>query len=540
MLAPGRTWVILRAESSDPDGGGSGSEFDGATFNASTSGATYRVRVKGPAGCAGQTHTVVFGITSTAGSSVGISGSDTYQEFGNNEADIVEKPSPASSASMSASASGASASASSSASYNFPSAGGDSGPQEATKGLISRTVTFDSAGNAEVEIPFALHLDGRYNTPSVSSEAGDFRPAAASAGAEAAVALFQDTRGVQVVCGEIETSYQKSGTGRTAHLRQTDGSITTTSAAFWDQPLGMWVARRNFDASLMGAWNAPSYSWDAGNTPQTNNTPNGSSFFNPKLLLGGDTTGQGMTGSSTIKVAVTDSGDSAVAKNTFGINWHLPVDNIQEYGTPISTYTCSPAAVVNSYPQSTQAVNGEIKVVVNPTLWNAKLLLSDGQSTLTGALELTLGIATGGPIGVGKMLTGVPFERAVAPWLIAQYFGKVSFSETSAAAGQKSLFNTESEWYNAVASTRASHNGDSSADSRIMPAELVAGDDVDPETWHSCAMEAWVKYPVKARLYRCDEYNAHGYVGQGSGQFDDPQQPEVVGYYNYASSPAVP
>ena len=208
----------------------------------------YRVRIKGPTGCAGQKRTVVFRVRAITSAGVIISGSDTYDEFGENEEDIVHKPSPASNASISASAGVGNASSSSSATYNFPSAGSDMKGLKTVTGLISREVTFDSNERAEVEIPFSLHIQGDYSTPSTNSEGGVINTSTSTSNADAAVSLFQDSRAVTLT---------RSGAINERVVGDTTYGDTTYS--YWDkvhpfQP-GSWRDNwQTMQAGFGGAW----------------------------------------------------------------------------------------------------------------------------------------------------------------------------------------------------------------------------------------------------------------------------------------------
>jgi len=236
-----------------------------------------------------------------------------------------------------------------------------------------------------------------------------------------------------------------------------------------------------------------------------------------------------MTRLSSLTVTGTDSGDGAVGTNTFKINWHMPIENIQENGTPVESYNSTPAAVVLGYPSSTNVPNETIQVVVDPSVWNCLLLLSDTQRVAAGTVTfvggVTLSYLSAGTVPIATNL----ILRAAAGGTMG------GIGRGVAASRQESCVNSLAEWQSAVADTQAASSGSVVHDIRISPSSLAIS---NSDLRQQMAMTPWVIRRYTAKFTKGDGYDEKGYQGITYGHSDIPQEPKVVGYYELSTSPS--
>lgn len=331
-------WVHREPDSEEPERGGEDSE----TLSVTTAGAKFLIRVQGPAGCAGQKHTLAFLVSATSSAGAITGGEDTYtalgynpetgQEFGFQEA------SPASSTAATAAAGIGGASSSSSASQSFPPAGSDIKPWKLVKALIRREVTFDANEQADLEIPFALSISGEMNTPSVYDSAANhgspFRPAGVEPSGDALVHFSPDTRGVRLTRpGAVGETYNAStntttGDSRFSYFTVTDGDGSGVLRFHHLNP-------QTFNASHSGAWSGLPTRLHEGNYVWSPSSEDDDPWTHRQIMEDGSPEiDEGVwTGTPTgtrqkiITYTYTDPNDGAVARAKYVLTLHDEWDN---------------------------------------------------------------------------------------------------------------------------------------------------------------------------------------------------------------------
>lgn len=351
------------------------------------------------------------------------------------------------------------------------------------------------------------------------------------------------------VTSSIEPSYKKStslpsdlsklrpstpantnnGNGPWAVLceRNGTGAMEVHSAAKLNNE---WRGHLNVYALAQG-FTPSSYTWSVGG---------GSSFFPAPttydwsldgsleaLRLGGDVKGNGMTRSSTF--TATTNG-ALTATETYRVNWHLPVENIEEYGTPVKSYSLLPGAPRNGYPMVVPP--GETtQVVLPPSLAKVKLYLTTGEQVVVGVGQAVL---TRGASVLAGTATAISSRAAAATML--GWFYTLEMSDAVNATAYGFCTNDEQEWGRAVSSTRDFINGVDGADARITPSDIALGE-VSSTEWLSCTMTAWTRSSSTVTLTKGDEYDSKGYVGVAKGQLHEDKHESVVGCYQYDGRP---
>jgi hypothetical protein len=272
-------------------------------------------------------------VSASSAASAIISGEDTYETllWDSEQGEYTGYlPSPASSTSANGSASIGAASSSISATKSFPSAGTDNQPGPVSKALIQREVTYDSNEYADVEIPFSLSVDAAIDTPSTYSYENPIRPADARPSGYAEVNFTQDNRSVWIESFTIETSYWKSSLQKAVHERNADKSIHTDSVVQWNSTAQNWQAANNFQGLTPGFSN-PHYKWDwsgAGQFTSGYQVPSIQPYEHMIMGLNFGNSETGFPKTGTLDLEVTDGAgtDRLIAKNNFGITFHLPYE----------------------------------------------------------------------------------------------------------------------------------------------------------------------------------------------------------------------
>ena len=181
----------------------------------------------------------------------------------------------------------------------------------------------------------------------------------------------QDNRIVWISSPEIDDSYHKGtydsnlGTDRYLNKRNLDGSISTDTAAAYDQGWygGFPFYGGNHYTANVPNFSNPVYNWNitaTDNTGKDFTVPAGTTQTIQKIInLGPVTTG--FPKHSTFIVSVQDGLDSAIATNTYGVTWHLPAENWHDLGARVEI----PAKLFGTSDNS-QPANGFVNVKVAP------------------------------------------------------------------------------------------------------------------------------------------------------------------------------
>lgn len=340
--------------------------------------------------------------------------------------------------------------------------------------------------------------------------------------------------------------------------RGADGSMTVERAATWreqndpEDSAGNWYGSALRVSANSQGFNNPQFQWQvSGGTPgpslqeQIDQGEQTLKLYhiwdgfwrNVGLNLGGFVPSPesnygdlGFTRQSTFDVTAKEAtipGISLTSKYT--INWHPPIDNVEEYKNSIDSYTAFPAAVVGGYPESTNIPDENIRVVVDPSGWRFLHLQSDGQRMAVGTVGFAAGVAVAYFSGGAFPVTMSLMTRATGAGTWAGI--QAGYAQTQ----QESCVNSLAEWQSAVADTQSAINGSSMHDIRVSPSSLALS---NSDLRQQFQMTPWIVRPYTARFYKGDGYDRHGYTGIDYGHYEYPQEPKVVGYYELATSPS--
>lgn len=325
-------------------------------------------------------------------------------------------------------------------------------------------------------------------------------------------------------------------------LRAGNGKMTVESAADWvkssDPSLSFekWLGGSRFTANVIGL-SFPTYMWtEPANSHYQNDrvqTPNvddlspapptlATSYYG--ILLGSQPDGSDLTKSSTIKVKAQDN--LGTLEDNYSVNWHLPIEGIEEYGRQALPYGLLPAEPRNGQLKVVPP-NQSTQVILNPSTAQAKVYLSSGEQ-LTVAVGKAI-LTRGATVFLGKAKPVTPRAAALA---MLGWFYTLEMSDAVSAPEYATIDNTEAECQRAVTSTRDALNKVAGADARVTPSD-IAWEEHSITRWLGCTMTPWIKSTTVVTFTRGDEYNANGYVGRVLGEVYGDEKVEVVGHYQY-------
>lgn len=305
-------------------------------------------------------------------------------------------------------------------------------------------------------------------------------------------------------------------------------------------------------SALTDEWHLPELDLHTRSIPSQSSSPNTANG----ILLGGDIAGVNMARHSNVKVEVTD-GDGVIGEANYGINWHMPFDNVTENAetatTPPQTYyTAVPAMTTGAlgYQESTQDKDGSLEVWLDPSETRFWVGFNGNDWTLLGAAAtgFTGGSALAVRFGIVEAAT---FANAIpaAAVCFGQLGWQVYTTNGPAASEKQQCVNSSSMWQQAVAETTQAQNGAQNADIRIEPAGMLNNltqaqkDDSNWDTnplWKQFKMTPWIKRIYEYHFFRGDSYDEHGYSGVGRAHLDLPKSADVVGYYSFVGTPSNP
>lgn len=221
----------------------------------------------------------------------------------------------------------------------------------------------------------------------------------------------------------------------------------------------------------------------------------------------------------------------------------MPLDNAEEYGTPVVSYTAVPG-MPTGLLSPTYTVNGEneqIEVWINPApayfLYGTNSLDWAVATVATAGVGIAVGVIASPAVGVGYGVFGIVSS-------IAGY----QVTSNLPVSIKRYCTNDLASWRDAVRETNEFVNQqNSTADVRVDPPSLLSGyaqaDEIweDNPLWRQATMTPWVKQVFEARFFRGDDYDAHGYTGPGRAHLKAPtRSPQLLAYYTFPTSSGNP
>ena len=330
--------------------------------------------------------------------------------------------------------------------------------------------------------------------------------------------------------------------------REDNGSMKVDTVASFNPGFGNYSTAHILKAVPIGSWPLMKfYTWSGDASPTTSVNASPDEAIAGELLVSESNLPKEYN--SQVLLQATNNNQLS-AGNFYKVRVHAPGENWVENtetntNQPQTIWGSLPGMVTNGQPESTQELDGEISVWVEPSEFRCAVALSSGEWTIVGvAVTVDTGlVAHIAPVAIlANPIAGTALGAGAS---ILGY----SVSSSAAQSEVKVCVNNSANWQQAVQSTRDAINLVPGADARISPVDILDQyTDVQlnqpwatNSAWKSCEMVPWVKRTHSYHFFRGDEYDAHGYVGPARMSIYSPTQaPEVVGYYEYKGSLANP
>ena len=347
-----------------------------------------------------------------------------------------------------------------------------------------------------------------------------------------------DNRKAWISSQEIDDSYRKGpydsvhGTDRYLNQPNSDGSISTDTAAAYD--LGFYggfpfYGGNHYTASTSNFSNT-AYNWTITATDLSGRdfSVAGGNKQTIQAIISLGKKLDGFPKHSTFKVDVQDSLDSAIASNTYGVNWHLPVENW--------TLLTSIPTTNRMYPKPGADIDGNTSIepsrttyytipteeidVAGPAVKTLSVFLSG--TAAAAPLLLPEGIATG-PIGVATV-TLLTVGGGVAAFLVppdpGHDLGYTNYKDYVAAVTLQQTINTGGigiQRFNPDLVNQAAANFALLQSKYPLPANWQDHWNEDPyfnqSGNHSLRVAAQVGRYRDINTFQGDAYGPNGYIG---------------------------